>query len=454
MIKNIFKNSFFQLVTIPLVFLIILIFSYFNYGKFLPISYWDEFLWVGRSYFFDFFITRDFNDKVWQSYEAYDQPKLAEYVYGAWIYPLYIIEKTKQKQSFSYTQFLIKNGFYEDNENFKNNYSKLKDNIMLLKIDEKEDGYVKDWIEKYGNKIIKPLNLIYYARLLNIFLLAGAVILAYYIAFYYKGLIFAIFFSFFYGFNSLIISTGLKAHSEALFLFTFNAAIFFMINYFIKNRRFIYLLLFSLFSSLSMSTKLNGGFLLVIFLMANFILLIFCKEKIKIFLHSLIFLLIGLIIFISLNPFTYSNPLKNTLFMFENRFKTAVFQSKVFYHSFISQDQAIKKIFENFYFSEKSQYFNKIYFIKSKKYGLYFFVLFIIGFISLLKDIFKKNLVALIMFVSFLIILFFMNYYLILDWDRYYVHLVLFFVFFQLNGLFVLFKLFFQSIFPQIFFQK
>src|SRR3972149_10887377 len=84
----------------PTILFFFLIFTYKNYTRTLLISYWDEIAWVGRSYFFQFYIKGDFQNKIWKSFASYDQPQFTSYVYGAWIYPLYLQEKRGRDSSY------------------------------------------------------------------------------------------------------------------------------------------------------------------------------------------------------------------------------------------------------------------------------------------------------------------------------------------------------------------
>lgn len=443
---KLFKSTQLKLLIVPYILFIVLIFNYGSYLRTIPVSYWDEVIWVGRSYFFEFYIHRDFQNKVWQSVESYDQPKLAEYSYGAWLYPLYLKEKKQNEKPFDYTHFLIKNGFYEIDEYYMDTYSDYKSVSSVIKFDERDAGFPEEYVAKYGTGSLKPIDLIYHARILNIFLLVGAVIFAYFFALHYAGFIPAIVFSFFYGFNILIINTGLTAHSEALFLFTFNAALLFMSLYFAKKRKVLYILLFSLFAGLSMSTKLNGAMLVVIFFISNAILLFFSKEKrIKHILISILPVVVGLVIFVSLNPFTFSDPIKNVRYMFDWRMKIASGQASYFKESFLPDGASrVKKIFENFYYSEQVPSFNGIKIFEqlgaSKNYGTYQFILFTLGLLYSFKLAFSKNITAIVTVCSFITILAFISYYLILDWGRYYAHLPFFFLMFQSLGLYLLIK--------------
>lgn len=445
MVIKILKQSWLKFIIIPYIISLIFKISYSYYSKNIPFAHWDEIYWVGRSYFFEFFIKRDFNNRIWQSYESYDQPKLGEFFYGAWLYPLYLKEKEKSQKPFDYTTFLIKNGFYEIDEAYTKNYTHYKNTYKVIRFDHRMFGFPVDWVNRYGPDALKPLNLIYKARILNVFLLTCAVIFAYFFVLQFSGLLFATIFCIFYGFNSLIIDTALRAHSEALFLFTFNAAMLFMMLYFSK-KKVIYLLLFSLFAGLNMSTKLNGIMLPGVFFAINTILLIFLKkEKVKQFLIGGLPMLACLIIFIALNPFTYSQPLKNVKYMFEHRWRHSINLATYFTESYIPPGTTrMWKILENFYFSKQTPYFNGVEIFKSfsqkEDYGIYLFVLFLLGLLYLLKQSFKNNIKTLVFLVSFVLIYMIMVYYLILDWSRYFVHLVLFFTVFQLFGMFTLIK--------------
>lgn len=444
MITKLFRHTWLGRFIIPFILFIVLVFSYGSYSRTIPVFFWDEILWVGRSYFFEIFIHRDFNNRIWQSREAYDQPKLAEYSYGAWLYPLYLKEKIVNPEPYDYTRFLIQNGFYEIDENYMDTYARYKNNHNVVRFDHRMYGFPEEWVAKYGQDSLKPINLIYYARILSIFLLAGSVIFAYFLALQYGGLIYATLLSTLYGFNYLIIDSGLKAHSEALFLFTFNAAFLFMNLYFVKKRNMLYLLLFSLFAGLCMSTKINGLMLSIIFFTLNIVLYFVLKEKnLKYILLSLVPLALSFMIFIILNPFTYADPLKNTQYMFDSRMNTAVAQMKYFYEAAIPNPFfRIEKIFGNFYFSEQTPYFNGIRLLEQlttfRNYGVYLFIPFLFGLFYLLKNVIQRNLSALIIFFFFISVLGFMAYYLFLDWGRYYVHLVLFFAMLQTLGLYII----------------
>jgi len=424
--NKILNKSWLRWLVAPSIIFLILVFYYNSCLKTLSVSFYDEFLWTGRSYFFEYYIKGDFKNKIWQSYESYDQPKLTEYAYGAWLYPTYLKEKRNEK-SLDYKNFLIKNGFGNVDDR---GYNSL------------EEYFAKNNID--GTKAIKIINK---ARLLNVFLLAGSVVLVYLLILQNMNAVTGIIFSGCYGLNYLIINTCLKAHSEALFLFTFNAAFLFM-NLYFKKKKNIYLILFSIFTGLCVSTKLNGIMLMIIFMILNIIIFgVIQKNKIKnILFKSILSLSICMAVFWILNPFVYSHPFKNTVYLFDWRMKTATtVQSNLSKENYLPNNLLrIKKIFENFYFSKQTTNFNGVKIINKldlpKIYGITLFILFIFGLVYCLKMAWRKNTAAIIMCGSFFIILLMMSYYLILDWPRYYVQLVLFFAIFQLLGLFLIVK--------------
>lgn len=404
-------------------------------------------LWVGRSYFIIPFIQGDFHANLWQTYRSYDQPKLTEYMFGLWLYPLYVDQMDTSAQSFEYAYFLIRNGFNEViNEatgNTRVAYLNSQKSSGVPQINESEKGSPSEYVAKYGLGVLKPIALIHHSRMLNAILLSGAITVAYFMVLQFMGFIPALIFSIFYGFNTLIVTTGIVAHSEALFLFTFNTAFLFMCLYF-SQRKVSYLLAFSLFAGLCMSTKLNGVVIAGIFLILHSMFFFFHQKKtLNYFIIGFVPLLISLLIFICLNPFTYSNPIKNIAFMFDSRMKTALVQSNDNSNQFLSGPQLrIQAIFQNFYLD--APYYNSLTFLnisyKNSYYAPFLFILFIFGLLHSLFLAIKKN-VFHILFVSFFVFqLMAMSYYLIINWDRYFVLLPMFFILFQLNGLYLILR--------------
>jgi len=414
---------------IPIILLIIFIYLYSIFSKKIPVSYRDEMMWVGRSYFFDLYIKGDFDNPIWQSRYAYEQPKLAEYVYGAWLYPKYLKEKLQQNDPhFDYIKFLFRNGFYMTHGYYQNNYK-------IIDFDETFIGFHEDYLRKYGTDSINTVNTVYYARIINFFLLALAAVIFYYVVYLYKNFIVALLMVFFYSFNPLFIDSGLKAHSEALFVLLFNSSLFVLTLYFVKKRSLKYLIIFSILAGLCMSTKLNGIMLIFIYFVINF----FSSRNIF---HIFLSFLFSILIFIVLNPFTYSNPIIKIPQMFEKRMEAATVQSKQFPSNYLPTPASrLNRIYSNFFSSNYyACEYNNIYFLSFfSKYPPILLILFLCGIFSEIYLAAKSNKKSLILLIIFLCILTTMSFYLKLNWDRYYIQLIFFVVFYQYIGLAFLF---------------
>jgi hypothetical protein len=435
-----FLYNYGRLLLVPCLLFVFFLYLYSKVMPTVPITYWDEKLWVGRSYFFDLYIHGDFSNKIWLADESYDQPKLAEFAYGLWLYPSYLRQKRQSVQSLNYIQFLIQNGFYEIDENYMNVYRDYAHLFATTRLDHNIMEFSKERVVSYASTSARTLHLIYQARQLDILLLSFVSLSVYFIAILYTNIFSGILISFFYATNSLLINTGLIAQSESLFLFTFNLAVLYMLLYFNKERKMIWLTLFSFFTGLCICTKLNGVMLLPMFWVSSVTLPLKTKTKVKTMLtHTLMPLSISIAMFIAINPFVFTKTIERVQFVFARRYEEAtVYQAKAYPKDVISNNiLRINKIVTNFYFSEKSLWFNAPWGITRvpfpKLYGPSLFVLMLVGLWEIIVSKHKK-VFAKVMVSSFIVILISMSVYLILDWDRYYVQLILFFVMFQTIG--------------------
>jgi hypothetical protein len=440
--SKIFQKALIKFVIVPAIIFLAFFIAYSTYYKTIQISYWDEVLWIGHSSIFESFIKRDFKNPVWQTVESFDQPKLTEYAYGAWLYPGYLKTKKSVEGEYSYVQYLVDNGFYMSSRFQDEKY--LKRNVFEL--DTSMIGSPYDWIKRYGPMAEKLVKMILHTRVINVFFLSGAVVFGYFMALEFGGIFYAVLFTFLYGFNTLLIDTTLKAHTEGLFVLLFNGSLLFMAYYFKKGRRLSSLIAFSIMTGLCASTKLNGFMLIPVFFVVNIIItLMYGIEKKGHLFHNLYPVLISLLVFIALNPFTYSNPLNNIKYMLEWRKLISHRQANYYSIKIKPGIDIIKNILNNFYIPPESKYYNGhkllqktwpfVYFGSS----LVFFYAF--GISNLLIQFFKKNVIAIVIISSFLVSQLFMSWYLILDWPRYYVHMVYFFVFIQFVGIVYIFKL-------------
>lgn len=395
----------------------------------LPYGFWDEFHWVGKSYFFQFFLHHDFGNPVWQSQESYSQPKLAHYMYGVWLYPQYLVYKLNNSKLYDYTQFLIQNGFYEIDESFMDTYASYVAKHPIIQVDKEESGNIQYWESVYGPTIRKPLALIGYARIVNIFLLFGAVIIGYFMLVPYVNRVTSFVATLWYGLNPIIINNALLAHSEALFIFLFNAGLYFLFRYTAHKQRWNDLTLFSLCVGLVTSTKLNGIVLIPIYIIISGVATAWRLVSWRIYvLHTIVMLAIACGVFLIVNPFVYQNIFSRTFEMFAWRMHEAnsVQAIELSYAAMPSYILRIHRIVQRLIVSGVLSWVGCMVFIS----GMYICV----------KEAIHKNVGAICFCASFVIILCTMIWYLSLDFERYYVPLVWHVVAAQTIGMAVVFQ--------------
>lgn len=431
-------NKYFLLLSASFL-IMILFFSYNFFSKNLAISYYDEEEWVGGSYFYQFYSMRDFDRKIWDTTFSKDQPMLTKLVFGAWLYPEYF-KNRKRSPAKDFSEFLVYHGFsfVDSFDRYPLLAKSLGQNFVNLP--KGAGGEPKELIKIYGEKINDNISLIQKVRNLNLFLLIITVMATTLLIKKQKGILYALVFFFFYGFNTLVVDSGLRAHSEALFLLFFNLGITFLFLYYQSNKNLNYLVSFSIIAGLAFSTKLNGIMLLFAYFVLETINLINENKKAKI-LESVLSLImtigITLTVFTILNPFVFPSPIKNTLEMF--RYREAVVQ----YQKVIFPTQALFKHTDRYQYVAGSFFrkdlITKVNNIKLNSrynfYGLILLLFFATGTYSELKNIRSGNKFSIFMFVFFVVELTTTTVYIQLSWARYLVHLVLFFIYYQTSGI-------------------
>ncbi len=412
-----------------------LIFYYKKVSRTLPVSYFDEELWVRETYFFQFYSPKTFDRSIWNTNESSNQPKLTEFVYGAWIYPKYLRER-KENPGIDYTQFLIKNGFYSAYlpENYLVYKESLKDNFVTL--DYSDSDTLPNLVKKYGVEILRNTDLIIYVRQMNIALLILNVTLVTIYFYKLRGIVFGVLFGIFYAYNPLITDSVLRAHSESVFLLMFNLTIIFMFKYFLNNKKMLYLVLFSIFAGLCFSAKLNGVMLLLPYLL----IAVFPDRKYdkrwgaKAYLiNVLVPILIAWFVFIILNPYTFSSPILNIVKMLEQRLATVQLQIYLFPQAYLPNlaDRAgfiFKLLFESVNVFASNPALNNTVNVLT-------LLSFFGGLFVEVKNVQKGVLVSKVMMLTFCVVMIVTVFYLRLAWARYAAHLVLFYVYYVACGL-------------------
>jgi hypothetical protein len=415
----------------------LLIPSYQFFSSKIPMSDDDEEGWISDSYFTQFYINGDFRPDVWNNTTAMNQPMLAQFAFGLWLYPKYLSQK-QVEPNLDYTKFLIEHGF-DDVDGGLPEYASFKNSIQgeFTTLRGNGAGFPDELVAKLGKNILKTTELIQSVRILNSLLLASSVVLLFTLFYKPKRLLFSLIFTFAYAYNSLILNWGLMAHSEALFLLLFNCSIYFLYKYFFQSDTTKNLLFFSVFMGLCFSTKLNGIMLYFVFLILTLVMPGFGnKNRPCGFLRIILPIIISLAIFTILNPYTYSSPILNTFNMFVLREETARWQMIAFPYvalpGLVSRVGFIANSFANNFFflsgEMTSNYFYKIIIA----------VLFFTGVFFEIRNIIKKDKFSLFIFSAFVITFAVTASYLQLAWPRYLIQLVLFFVYYEITGLLVL----------------
>ena len=454
-----FSNKNKKILTALFLFILFCI-TYANMYKKIPLRYWDEQAWIGRSYFFDLFVNKDIDNPLWSTYYSYNQPKLAEYMYGLVLYPRYLRYKNIYPNS-DYITFLIDNNFFEVNTNkyiaYKNKINFIdwgKDPIKVF------DVNPNLLLDKFGPDINKTIDLIYSARTINIINLSLSVVIAFILTKRISTLPISLMTSTFFGLNYLLITSGLRVHSEGLFILLFLFGIYETLLYFgkifIKNTFSPHIILLGFSYALVSQTKLNGIMLLFF---ANFLLLSRAvvqsiknkinKLKISTF-NILVLNLFFFISFVSLHPYLQQSPLKNIMNVYKYKSVQASDQAKQYpdfnLTSFASR---IKHIYYNFLLNPKEHcHYNGVYFfnLKSCSINIFFYAKLLAFIFGLIAFIYKTHLHRDVQNILFLMLFIFlqivMGFYLVLDWDRYYVHLIYFFTFFTVYGSITIIRIF------------
>jgi hypothetical protein len=415
--------------------IITLFFGYRHFSKEIPISYYDEEWWIGDSYFYQFYTEGNFNRNIWDSNSSKDQPMLTRYVFGAWLYHEYI-EAKKYDKSLDYSKFLTSRGFL--GPGILSQHSPKNDLVTLpVGISGLPDDLVKD----LGGGILTNIQIIQKVRGLALLLLIIAVVVPTLLIKNVKGLLFASVFLFFYGFNTLIVNSGLMAQTESIFLLFFNSSLVFMYIFYSNIKKLRYLFIFSVLAGLCFSTKLNGIMLLFAFIALETEILIFHERNtniIKSISNVAASAFITLSVFTVLNPFVYPNPIGRILEMFNHRQGVVNIQMKIFPEDAINRtgDQYLY-IAKSFFDNEHILEFNNIKFNSIIDFlGPLLFALFVLGMYLEIKKARKGDKFADFMLIAFIVVGLTTGAYLQLSWNRYLVHLVIFFVYYQVVGLY------------------
>jgi len=374
----------------------------------------DEYEWVGRSYFLDLILTRDMDNLLWDSHFSYDHPKLTYYLFGAVLYPDFLMSGSP-----TYIDFLGKYNI------FQTDYRKIPEwKIVQAEFNKVNFGYMNR--EDCRASYCQSLYLIQKVRLLNIFFLAFSGILVYSIARLLSGKFVSIIITLYWGTHIIIILWGLSAMGESIFLFFFNLGLF-LIFLLLGSEKYSLadMTILGCITALSFSAKIHGAFLFIT--AAVFLLVRLLKLKLTKKIHSyelvvkpiLWMTFVFIFITVLINPYLWLNPVGKTRKMIEHRYTSAQKQQAAFpVDALYTPQQRITRIYNHLYVNPEDSQF--VHFIRTRLLLIFTGL----GIYSLLKDK-GKNPVGRYFIVYSLVITLFMSWFLLLDWQRYYNILVL-----------------------------
>lgn len=317
--KRVFLNL------IPYLIFGFFILYFYSFYQTVYIEYYDEHVWIGRSYVVDSIAKLNFKSYLFDSVYAYDNQTLPELFYGILLYPDYLKAAKGKSQDYDYIKFLIDNNFFEGGEDkviVEKYQSYIQENEEFINWQGSDDEATR-LRSKFGQNFERTLQIIFKARRANIIVLSLSVVVLYLtlMKIYNRGI--ALFASFFYGTNWLVAYIGTLAQSEGLVLLLFNLSVYSLFLALSRGEK-RYHFIFGIVTGLALQTKLNiGGAVLICY-----VTLIYLKEILKerrliphfsFFLDKIIVAAVALGVFILLNPYLYENTIFRLVNIFVHR---------------------------------------------------------------------------------------------------------------------------------------
>lgn len=403
-----------------IVFFIFCFIFLWNSFKLVPFHQ-DEFVFLDRSFTVELLVNKEFDHQIWSSYIGYDQPKLAEFVYGANL--LYLSEGRGVKE------YLSSYGFYDDKLKFG-----------------KEKWWVKSSgkeVESLSAEVQKKLIPVLESRRISLLLSFGCIILMFLIGVKLRGLIFGLLSAGLLFENRLFLGTALRAMADSFLLFflllTFYLSLFFIER--VKSKKNENLTGLSvgigMSTGLAMASKLNGGLGLIYFFILFIALMLFGrlnKEKEWRLIKALAIIIIALfLVFILFNPFTWGQPVKNSLFMFSHRINMGVRQGLYSRRLLVSLMDKLIGVYESVFSPLRDYGLLQRLFI-----GTAFFIIGLFTLVERLLKSKKANLIGqdLALVLWAVVVLITVVIYIPMDWERYYLPIFPGVILVQLMGIF------------------
>ena len=405
---------------IVVIFFIFVLIFLWNQFKFVPFHE-DEYYFLDRSFTVELLADKKFGDEVWSRYFSYDQPKLAEFAYG-----LYLSKLSREK---GVKEYLRSYGFYDD----------------------KQKPYKERWWRRSSGEEIESLSAeiqqrstpVLEARRVSLIASFNSLILMFLIGVKLRGLMFGLLSAGLLLENRLFLESTLRAMADSFLLF-FLLLTFYLSLFFIervnskKNENLTGLSVgIGMSTGLAIASKLNGGLGLIYFFILFIALMFFGrlnKEKEWRLIKALAIIIITLfLVFILFNPFTWGQPVKNSLFMFSHRINMGGQQGLYSKMPLVSLMDKLIGVYERV-FSPLGDYglLQKLFI------GTAFFI---IGLFTLVEGLLKSkkaNLISqdLALVLWAVVVLITVVIYIPMDWERYYLPIFPGVILVQLMGIF------------------
>ncbi len=322
----------------------VLAYGYYLYAAYhVPIDYWDEHVWVGQGYYLDLLVRGDNASPLWHSYHAYDQPKFAAYLLNI---PSYIQFRANEPEQRHYWQYLIDNHFVWIAGEEAMRYVETHYPINWKSIQSRSSGELE---KQYGAAIKPTISIILSARAVSALFMALTVVVVWHISILFFPVSLTSGITLMFMTNSLFIYSGSKAMAEGIFLFLIISGLYLICRFVVLKEGMISALRIGLISGIAAQTKLNGLVLMGIFSVVAI------AQAIRTFqAKNISWLIMSWLacfgIFCLLNPFLYTAPIKNTLYMYRFRYMDSVsYQKRLPDEALLTPSKRMGRIIRHFY---------------------------------------------------------------------------------------------------------
>lgn len=388
----------------------------------------DEATWVARGYFVELILKGQINHPYWHTYGSDGDTRLASYFYGLALYPDYLKAKAQDPQIKNMFQFLTKNYLYDPL--YLSPAAKLEPGNTTWNFTEQDSTPWPKLIQLYGDNFRETVRLVLKARIVGVFFMSLAVTTAFFIAMKINGsVIMAVLTSVIYGLSHLPLTYGTVAYSDPVYLFFFNLTLLLLIQFFTekKNLSYNWALAFGFFAAISTQTKLSGIILLICFIILYGLHLL--KKRQLIWKPLALTVATYVLVYYLMNPSSYSQPLKFTLFQFSWTHNNSLYVQNHSSWALFDESSRINYLRDNL-FNPWSTYLFPVDLWPNFWLGGWGRHLFIVGLIIGLIKGFKKllerrltsvSIITLIALIHFLLIL----KLLVVGWGRYWITLIL-----------------------------